>query len=70
MHGYGPWFYVDATGRVVCFEKEGINAGASGAIRRFPDRDINVVVLSNMEDGAWKPVWKIHDMVVAGEFDG
>ena len=35
-------------------------------IRYFPDRDINVVILSNMESGAWEPVWKIHDMVVDG----
>jgi hypothetical protein len=27
-----------------------------------------VVILSNMEDGVWKPVWKIHEMVVTGQF--
>jgi CubicO group peptidase (beta-lactamase class C family) len=68
MYGYDPWFYVERSGRVVCFQKEGVNAGVSGAIRRFPDQDINVVVLSNMEDGAWAPIWKIHEMVVGGGF--
>lgn len=68
MYGYGPWFYVDKSRRVICFEKEGINAGVSGLIRHFPDQDINVVILSNMMAGAWEPVWKIHDMVVAGDF--
>jgi CubicO group peptidase (beta-lactamase class C family) len=70
MYGYGLWFYVDRAGRVVCFQKEGINAGVSGAIRRFPDRDINLVILSNMEEGVWKPVWKIHELVVGATFDG
>jgi len=69
MYGYGMWFYVDKSGQVVCCQKEGINAGISGMIRHFPDRDINVVILSNSMDGAWKPVYKVHEMVVAGEFD-
>ena len=68
MYGYGLWFYVDRAGKVVCFQKEGINAGVSGAIRRFPDRDINLVILSNMEEGVWNPVWKIHELVVGGTF--
>ncbi|MCP4540565.1 MAG: beta-lactamase family protein [Chloroflexi bacterium] len=68
-YGYGVWFYVDKSGQVICCQKEGINAGVSGMIRHFPDRDINVVILSNMIGGAWGPVWKIHEMVVAGEFD-
>ena len=67
MYGYGLWFYVDQSGSVVCCQKEGINAGVSGLIRHFPAMDINVVVLSNMEDGVWKPVWRIDDMVVSGE---
>jgi CubicO group peptidase (beta-lactamase class C family) len=66
MYGYGLWFFVDQSGQVVCCQKEGINAGVSGMIRHFPDRDINVVILSNMESGAWEPVWNIHDMVVDG----
>ena len=68
MYGYGLWFYVDPSGDVVCCQKEGINAGVSGLIRHFPGPDINVVILSNMMGGVWKPVWKIHEMVVAGDF--
>jgi CubicO group peptidase (beta-lactamase class C family) len=63
-YSYGLWFYVDQADQVVCCEKEGINAGVSGMIRHFPEQDINVVILSNMEGGAWKPVWKIHEMIV------
>jgi CubicO group peptidase (beta-lactamase class C family) len=68
-YSFGLWFYVDADGHVVCCQKEGINAGVSGMIRHFPDRDINAVVLSNMEDGAWSPIWEIHRLVVGGAFD-
>lgn len=64
-YGYGLWFYVDHAGRVVCCEKEGVNAGVSGAIRHFPAEDLNVVILSNMEDGVWEPIWKIHELIVA-----
>lgn len=30
------------------------------------DEKENVVMLSNLKDGVWKPVWKIHELVVAG----
>jgi len=66
MYGHGLWFYVNGESKVVCYQKEGINAGASGLIRHFPEQDISVVLLSNMEAGAWKPVWVIHEMVVSG----
>jgi CubicO group peptidase (beta-lactamase class C family) len=68
-YGYCLWFYVEKDGKVVCYQKEGVNAGVSGLIRHFPEQDINVVILSNMEDGAWKPVWKIHELVVANKFE-
>jgi CubicO group peptidase (beta-lactamase class C family) len=67
MYGYGLWFYVDQASKVVCYEKEGVNAGVSGLIRYFPDQDITVTLLSNMENGVWDPVWKIHEMVVEGQ---
>ena len=70
MYGHGLWFYVDDDSKIVCYQKEGINAGASGLIRHFPDQDISVVLLSNMESGVWKPIWKIHEMVVAGQLGG
>jgi CubicO group peptidase (beta-lactamase class C family) len=67
MYGYGLWFYVDQASKVVCYEKDGVNVGVSGLIRHFPDQDITVALLSNMEDGAWDPVWTIHEMVVEGQ---
>ena len=68
-YGFCLWFYVEKDGKVVCYQKEGVNAGVSGLIRYFPEPDINVVILSNMEDGAWEPVWKIHHLVVAEKFE-
>jgi len=67
-YGFCLWFYVEPDGRVVCYQKEGSNAGVSGMVRYFPAQDINVVILSNMEEGAWEPVWKIHELVVSGAF--
>lgn len=65
QYGYGLWFYVDKAGQVVCYQKEGINAGVSGVIRHFPQHDISVVILSNMEDGVWEPIWRVHEMVTS-----
>ena len=64
-YGYGLWFYVRDDGELVCYQKEGINAGVSGMIRHFPTQDISVVILSNMENGAWAPIWKIHDLILS-----
>jgi hypothetical protein len=36
----------------------------SGVIRHFPRRDISVVLLSNMEDGVWEPIWTVHELVM------
>jgi len=68
-YGYCLWFYVENDGKIVSYQKEGINAGASGLIRHFPEQDINVVILSNMEEGVWGPIQKIHKLVVDGKFD-
>jgi CubicO group peptidase (beta-lactamase class C family) len=68
MYGLGLWFCVDPSNAVVFYEKEGTNAGVSGLICHFPALDVSVVILSNMEDGAWEPVYRIRDMVIAGQF--
>lgn len=69
MYGYGLWFYVDRSGKTVCYQKEGINAGVSGVIRHFPAQDLSVIILSNMEGGVWEPVWEVHKMVITGQFE-
>jgi CubicO group peptidase (beta-lactamase class C family) len=67
-NGYGPWFRVDGDGTIVFLEKDGINVGASGLVRYYPGRDLTVVVLSNLEEGAWDPIGLVHEMIVAGAF--
>jgi CubicO group peptidase (beta-lactamase class C family) len=67
MYGYGLRFRVDRAGKVFCYEKEGVNVGVSAIISHFPDQDITATLLSNMEDGAWDPARKIHEMVVDGQ---
>ena len=67
--GYGPWFRVEPDGSVLFLEKEGINAGVSAIVRHYPARDLTLVILSNLEDGAWDPGRRLHDDVVAGTFD-
>jgi CubicO group peptidase (beta-lactamase class C family) len=67
--GYVLEFYIDLQGEVDFYQKDGVNAGVSGIIRHFPDREINVVLLSNMEDGVWEPVWEVHRLVEEGAFD-
>lgn len=65
-YGFGLWFYVDPAGQVVCYQKEGQNAGVSAVLRHFPKASISVVLLSNMEAGVWEPIWKLHELIVAG----
>lgn len=62
-YGYGLWFYVEPSGQVRFGEKEGVNVGVSAVLRFYPETDINVVLLSNLEEGVWEPVWVIDEMM-------
>jgi CubicO group peptidase (beta-lactamase class C family) len=65
-YGYALCFAVDDAGKVMFAEKEGMNAGTSAVIRHYPDQDINVVLLANIEKGVWEPVRTIHRMITYG----
>jgi CubicO group peptidase (beta-lactamase class C family) len=69
MYGPGLWFYIENDGTLRFYEKDGVNAGTSGTIRHYPAWDLSLAVLCNMESGAWKPGWVIHDMITDGQFD-
>ena len=43
--------------------KDGVNAGASGILRYYPADQLDVVVLSNAEEGAWALITEIHRRV-------
>jgi CubicO group peptidase (beta-lactamase class C family) len=63
-YGYGLSFQEDRDGEIVFYGKSGINAGVSAMLRHYPAQDVNVVLLSNMEDGVWEPVLKVHQVVM------
>jgi CubicO group peptidase (beta-lactamase class C family) len=64
-YGYGLVFYEYPAGKLAFFQKEGINPGCSGYLRVYPERDLIVVILSNMADGVWEPIWNVHDLLIA-----
>ena len=64
MFGYGVWFAIDGSGKILFAEKEGINTGASAVIRHYPDHDINVVLLANIQKGVWEPLRVIHRLLL------
>lgn len=64
-YGFGLEFDVDADGSVRSWYKDGINPGASGILRHYPAEGVDVVVLSNSEEGAW-PVIREVDEILGG----
>jgi CubicO group peptidase (beta-lactamase class C family) len=68
MYGYGMEFTLDSgSGHVLFAEKEGINAGVSAVLRYYPDADLTVVLLSNMQRGVWEPRRAIHRLLRGDE---
>ncbi|HSJ56349.1 MAG TPA: serine hydrolase, partial [Anaerolineae bacterium] len=65
-YGYGLAFQAGTTGEIIFYGKSGINAGVSAMLRHYPGASVTVVLLSNMEDGVWEPLRKVHEAVVAG----
>jgi len=65
MTGFGFEFETDSAGRVRRYWKEGVNVGVSGALLHYPAEDLTVVVLSNMEDGAWEPIKTIDRLITS-----
>ncbi len=63
--GYGLEFFLGAAGDVEFFEKEGINSGVSAMLRHIPSLDINIVLLSNMENGVWEPAKKVYQLITS-----
>jgi CubicO group peptidase (beta-lactamase class C family) len=64
-YGYGLEFFLNAGGTVDFYQKDGLNAGVSGVIRCYPAHDLQVTMLSNMMEGAWAPLRKVHELLTA-----
>lgn len=63
MCGYVWEFYYDTDETLLYYQKDGINAGVSAILRHYPDKNISIALLSNMEHGVWQPIGKIHDLL-------
>jgi CubicO group peptidase (beta-lactamase class C family) len=65
MYGFGLEFDMNDDDSVRSYYKEGVGVGASGIVRHYLEDDLDVVVLSNSEDGAWDLVREIDGRVEA-----
>jgi hypothetical protein len=63
MMGYGFEFKVTDGGRVRCYQKDGVNVGASGLLRHYPDYDLTLAILRVGERAVWGPV-RVFDAAV------
>ncbi len=63
MMGYGLEFEVTDDGRVRSYHKEGVNVGASGLLRHYPDHDLTLAILGVGEHAIWEPV-RVFDSAV------
>ena len=61
--GFGLEFDLDDEGSVRSFYKDALGAGASGILRHYPEANLDLVVLSNSEEGAWDVVTEIDDRI-------
>jgi CubicO group peptidase (beta-lactamase class C family) len=62
-YGFGLEFDLEEDGSVRSYFQDGINAGASGILRHYVEAGLDVVVLSNSEDGAWDVITEIDERV-------
>jgi CubicO group peptidase (beta-lactamase class C family) len=62
-YGFGLEFDLEEDGSVRSYFQDGINAGASGIVRHYVKQNLDVVVLSNSEDGAWDVITDIDERI-------
>lgn len=56
MYGFGLEFDIEEDGSVRSYYKDGLNTGATGIVRHYLEAGLDVVVLANVEAGAWEVV--------------
>lgn len=61
--GYGLEFSFHPSGRLISYEKEGVNAGTSAVLRHYPNSGATLAILPNMEEGIWEPRKHIHALI-------
>ncbi|RNE67276.1 serine hydrolase domain-containing protein [Cryobacterium tepidiphilum] len=60
-YGFGLEFDLNRNGTTHSWYSDGIGAGASGILRHYVDPGLDVVVLSNSEEGAWPVVRELDE---------
>jgi CubicO group peptidase (beta-lactamase class C family) len=61
--GYALEFVEHKADHTTYYEKEGYNVGVSAILRHYPMHDLNVIMLSNMSEGVWQPLRKVHELL-------
>ena len=61
FYGFGLEFDMNEDGTVRSYYKDGINTGSSGIVRHYLEDDVDIVVLSNEEDGAWDVITELDE---------
>jgi len=62
--GFGLEFDLDEEGAVLSLYKDALAPGVSGILRHYPDENLDLVVLSNSEEGAWDVVTELDDRIL------
>ncbi|MDO7883006.1 serine hydrolase domain-containing protein [Salinibacterium soli] len=61
MFGFGLEFDMNEDGTVRSYYKEGVNPGVSGIVRHYLEDGVDLVVLSNSEEGAWPVIRELDE---------
>jgi CubicO group peptidase (beta-lactamase class C family) len=61
MYGFGLEFDMNEDRSVRSYYTDGVSAGASGILRHYREDGLDVVVLSNSEEGAWDVIREIDE---------
>jgi CubicO group peptidase (beta-lactamase class C family) len=59
MYGFGLEFDMEEDGTVRSYYKDGVSTGATGIVRHYLEPGLDVVMLANVEAGAWDVVREI-----------
>ncbi len=60
-YGFGLEFDMNDDGSVRSYFKDGVNPGASGILRYYVAENLDIVVLSNAEEGAWSVIRELDE---------
>jgi predicted amidohydrolase YtcJ len=60
--GYAFEFALEpGSGRIMCTQKDGVNAGVEGVLRYYPDTGTVVAILTNQDCDVWNMANDVHE---------